>query len=56
MRPYKYSPDYRKTIDEQVKMMLDKGIIQPSNSEYASPVVLTDKKDGTKRFCIDSHR
>ena len=43
----------RDEIDKQVKDMLDRGIITPSTSPWASPVVLANKKDGTKRFCID---
>lgn len=48
--------EYRRIIDEQIQSMLDKGIIRHSSSEYASSVVLSDKKDGNKRFCIDFKR
>lgn len=51
--PYRYSTLQKDVVDEMVKEMLTKGIIQSSTSPYASPIVLVKKKDGTWGFCID---
>jgi hypothetical protein len=53
VRPYHYSPIQKNEIETQVKQMLNNGVIRPSNSAFASPVLLVRKKDGTWRFCVD---
>ncbi|XP_077270869.1 uncharacterized protein LOC143902051 [Temnothorax americanus] len=46
---YSEKEQLRKILDK----LLAKGVIRPSNSEYASPVVLVRKKNGEYRMCID---
>lgn len=42
-----------KEIDKHLEDMLERGVIEPSNSPWPAPVVLVKKKDGKYRFCID---
>ena len=42
--------------DIQIKEMLQKDVIQKSTSPWASGIVMVEKKDGSKRFCIDYRR
>ena len=44
-QPYRTSVVHRNTIGQMVAEMKDQGIIQPSISPWASPVVLVPKKD-----------
>ena len=40
-------------VREHLKLMLDAGVIWPSNSPWCNAVVLVRKKDGSLLFCID---
>ncbi|XP_076660976.1 uncharacterized protein LOC143364587 [Halictus rubicundus] len=57
-KPFSFSPR-RLSYDEKNKLrgildgLLEKGIIRESTSEYASPIVLTKKKNGEIRMCVD---
>ena len=43
-------------VREHLKLMLDAGVIWPSNSPWCNAVVLVRKKDGSLCFCIDFRR
>ena len=43
-------------VREHLKLMLDAGVVQPSNSPWCNAVVLVRKKDGSLCFCIDLRR
>ena len=51
--PYWLPHVHQDLIEKEIKEMLDAGVIEPSSSEWASPIVLVDKKDGTLRSCVD---
>ena len=33
--------------------MLEAGVVRPSTSPWALPIVIVEKKDGGLRFCVD---
>jgi hypothetical protein len=47
IKPYRYSPGQKDEIKRQIQEMLSNGIINPSQSPYASPVIQVKKKDGS---------
>ena len=51
--PYRLSYAENLELQRQVADLLEKGLISPSNSPFASPVLFVRKKDGALRMCID---
>ena len=54
--PYRTPIVQREKIAQLIKQMEQQGIVKPSCSPWASPVVLVPKKDGSTRFCVDYRR
>ncbi|XP_011701743.1 PREDICTED: uncharacterized protein LOC105458270 [Wasmannia auropunctata] len=52
-RYYPVSPKVQEAIYKEVDKMLDAGIIEPSNSEWSTPIVMVKKPNGSYRFCLD---
>jgi hypothetical protein len=40
-------------LKKQIAELQAKGFIRPSSSPWGAPVVFKEKKDGTKRMCVD---
>jgi len=52
-RPYRLPHAQLGMIDKHIQSMLDKGVIQESDSPWSQPLVIVTKKDGSPRFCVD---
>ena len=53
MRPYRVPEIFRSEVDRQIKELLDQGLIRPSLSPMASPIVCVAKKTGGVRIACD---
>ena len=47
------SPHHRQEVWKLLHTMLNNGVVQPSKSPWASPIVLIRKKDNSFLFCVD---
>jgi hypothetical protein len=52
-RAYRISGPELVELKKQIHELSEKGYIQPSTSPWAAPVLFVEKKDGTRRMCID---
>lgn len=51
--PRRLSPMEREVAQSMVDQYIREGIVRPSRSPYASPILLRKKKNNTYRFCVD---
>ena len=56
IKPYRLSLNDQKVVDKTVREWEESGIICRSRGPYSSSTVVVDKKDGSKRVCIDFRR
>jgi hypothetical protein len=52
-RAYRVSGPELVELKKQIDELSEKGYIRPSTSPWAAPVLFVEKKDGTRRMCID---
>ena len=51
--PYKVPQTPEEEVNKEITKMLEMGIIRPSTSPWAFPVLIVPKPDGTIRFCVN---
>ena len=52
-RPYRMDVKDLSELKKQIEELLKKGFIHPSSSPWGAPVIFVDKKDGSRRMCVD---
>jgi hypothetical protein len=52
-RAYRVSGPELVELKKQIDELLEKSYIRPSTSPWAAPMLFVEKKDGTKRMCIE---
>jgi hypothetical protein len=52
-RPYRMDVKDLVELKKQIEELLEKGFIHPSLSPWGAPVLFVNKKDGSRRMCVD---
>ena len=53
MKPFTLAHADREFVQLELNKMVEEGILTPSNSSWAFPIVVVKKKGGEKRLCVD---
>lgn len=53
---YYVSPYMQEIINKELDRMIKLGVVEPSSSPWANPIVCVQKKNGKTRLCLDSRR
>ncbi|VUZ50884.1 unnamed protein product [Hymenolepis diminuta] len=53
LRPQRTPVQYQEFVSEEIANLLKNKIIRPSSSAWAAPIVVTKKKNGALRLCVD---
>lgn len=56
LKSYPVPHRFRKEVDRQVQEMEEWGVISRGQTEFVSPLVVVQKKDGTPRVCLDARQ
>ena len=54
--PRRLGAEKDKEVEEQVAQLVQKGMVEPTDGSWSSPVVLVRKKDQSWRLCVDYRR
>jgi hypothetical protein len=52
-RPYRMDVKDLIELKKQIEALLEQGFICPSSSPWGAPILLVNKKDGSRRMCVD---
>ena len=53
LKPYLLPYALRQELKDEIRKILDMGVIRKSSSLYASLIVIVKKTDGSNRICVD---